>query len=197
MTDEAVNLAQIKKASGMQVARKVVIVLVVILLLDFLLRLTWSVDVAGNQDANANGLLALKDKSSIMTVEKVEKLFAWSDIEPKAPEVTQPVVTEVKQPEVVKPKEPTPEEVRQQVVQSISGDVTKTLLGDDLLTLKGLFYDGKDFAVIEVENIYTKQKQYKRASVGEKIGDYLLEGVSNTSATVAYQQQKVTLKMFK
>ena len=64
------------------------------------------------------------------------------------------------------------------------------------LTLKGLFYDGQEFAVVEVENIVTKKTQYFRSSVNKALGSHKLEQIGKNFVVVSSGNQRVTLYMF-
>ncbi len=177
-------------------ARKLALMLSIILfvvgLTDLFTRVWLSVDVA-----NAGSELTqqvsgeAKAQATLLSIEQVEKLLDWSDIKPKV--VVKPVakVAAVK-PVVVAPKV----DVRAIVKAKIAGDDSKYLLGDDLLSLKGLFYDGQEFAVVEIENILTKKIKYYRAKVNESLAGHQLAKIGKNHVMIKSGQKNIKLQMF-
>ena len=189
------ELAQISAAKTWR--KRIVIFVSVVVVLDFLSRLVFiGDDATNNNNLNADGAAAQVVGSNLLDKEQVEQLFAWSDIKPKEPEKPKVVAATVAP---VQPAAPPPKpkvDVHKQVAERIRGDKSKFLIKDDLLTLKGLFYDGQEFAVVEVENIVTKQKQYFRSSVNKALGSHKLEQIGKNFVVVSSGNQKVTLYMF-
>ncbi|NQZ05995.1 MAG: hypothetical protein HRT35_02445 [Algicola sp.] len=178
-------------------APKAALVLSIVFLLfgavDLLSRVLFSVDVATqNTQTDKAQLDEQKTGAMLLSIKAVEKLLDWSDVKPKV--VKKAVTTTVAaQPGVVaKPKV----DVHAVVKAAIAGDVSKTLIGDDLLSLKGVFYDGHQFAVVEVENIITKKIQYYRAKANESLASHLLVKIGKNHVLIKSGEQNIKLQMF-
>lgn len=155
--------------------KRVVITLSAIVILDFLFRMMFIsdelADKAGQKEASttvASGTMATIEQAQLV------ELLSWSDVEPeKTPEPQKVAVAQT----VSKPPPPPSKpqvNVHQQVADAIKGDKSKYLIKDELLTLKGVFYDGREFAVVEVENIVTKKKEYFRSNANKALGKHKL-----------------------
>ena len=181
-----------------QVAMIFSVVLTLIGLIDFASRLTVDNDVVDQKqvDADVGADKVLIDQTQL-TLDEMGKLLAWSDVKAKVAE--QPAVAVVAKPKpvavaaVVAP----PPDVRKTVAAAIAGDPSKQLLGDDLLTLKGIFYDGKEFASVEIENIHSKTKQYTTLAMGKPMADLHLVEIGKYHVVLKKQKQSVKLRLFK
>jgi CO dehydrogenase/acetyl-CoA synthase gamma subunit (corrinoid Fe-S protein) len=128
----------------------------------------------------------------LLSIKEVEKLLDWSDVKPKVVKNAVPNVAALQPMVVAQPKV----DVHAMVKATIAGDVSKSLIGDDLLSLKGLFYDGHEFAVVEVENIITKKIQYYRAKVNESLASHQLVKIGKNHVLIKSGEQNVKLQMF-
>ncbi|WP_088331535.1 hypothetical protein [Lacimicrobium sp. SS2-24] len=63
--------------------------------------------------------------------------------------------------------------------------------------LTGLFDDSRPFAVLERINFVSKQSEYVRLNIGERIGKYELLSITETSATLVSENDRITLRLFK
>ena len=163
----------------------------VIMLIDFSSRLMVSVEVNDKQNQVSNTTTAISNKEAVvLSLSEVEKLLDWSDIKPKPSVAVAKVVVE--EPVVVKPKV----DIHKQVRQAIAGDKSKQLIGNDLLSLKGIFFDGENFAVVEIENITTKNKQYFRAKANENLATHQLMSIGKNLVEIKNGDKTVTLQMF-
>jgi hypothetical protein len=169
------------------------ILLFVIGVTDVFTRVMLSVDVTNETSSGAQQVgREANTKATLLSIEQVEKLLDWSDVKPKA--VVKPVTTKVVtvKPVVVAPKV----DVHAIVKANIAGDTSKQLVGDDLLSLRGVFYDGQEFAVVEIENIVTKSIKYYRAKVNESLASHKLTKIGKNHVMIKSGQQNIKLQMF-
>ncbi|MFT4925943.1 MAG: hypothetical protein ACI8WB_002038 [Phenylobacterium sp.] len=182
--------------------------LVLLGLIDFTNRLTVAsaskVQPSDGADQGA-GMAVLNN--TMLDEAAVKKLLSWSDIKPVAA-VVKPVVAPAVQPVVVPPVvviAPKPVDQHKVVAAAIAGDPSQHLLGDDLLALKGVFYDGKDFASVEIQNINSKVTRYITFSKGKAtdkatggfVTDYILTEIGKYHVVLKKQAAVVKLQLFK
>jgi hypothetical protein len=166
--------------------------LMLVFLVDFSSRLMSSVDVKDNQGQSEQPATVSSHNNAIMlSLEDVEKLLDWSDIKPKNVVKVEPK-KDVDKVVVAAPKI----DIHKQVRALIVGDKSKRLIGDDLLSLKGIFFDGDNFAVVEVENITTKKKQYFRAKVDEMLATHQLLSIGKNLVEIKNGDKAIKLQMF-
>lgn len=174
-------------------------ILALILLLDFNSRISAQQDVSEDKAADTSKeQIHQASSTTLMTLEQVETLLAWSDIKPDPAVVVNPE-PQSKPVEQAVEQTPPPEpqvDLHTQVRQAIEGNVSKSLLGDNLFTLRGIFNDQQDFAVIEVENIISKQKEYFRTQLNGVIGGYTLVAIGKNYVSIKNGDQNVRLQMF-
>lgn len=171
-------------------------IIALILLVDFTTRLTVDVEVQDNKDENVQAQQEATGEAPFLTIEQVQEILAWSDKVPTPEEIA--AQQQAAQAAVAPP--PTPPQpkidVHEQVRQLIAGNVSKHLLGDQLLTLKGVFYDQHNFAVVEVENIISKEKKYYRAKLNDIFATNHLAQIGKNHVLIKNGDQEVRLRMF-
>jgi len=175
--------------------------LVFILAIDFINRLTVGSVSEVQQGESAFQSVDTAILNNVMLDETaVKKLLNWSDIKPltPAPVTPEPAV-------VVATPKPKPQDQRKVVAAAIIGDPSQHLLGDDLLALKGVFYDGKDFASVEIQNINSRVTRYITFTNGKGIdnatggliNDYELTEIGKYHVVLNKQTVEVKLQLFK
>lgn len=184
-------------------AKKMAIALSVLLtfigVIDFSNRL--SISNESSQVADAAVVLAA-NKTELdptrLNRAQVAELLSWSDVKAKAIEKdVEPVVKKVTTPVAKKPAVVAkPPDVHKTVQAAIAGDVSKHLIGDELLSLKGIFYDGSDFASIEIENIKTKDKQYFTFARDKAMANFQLQEIGRYHVVLSKKGKNITLKLF-
>ena len=174
--------------------KRVLILLTVVVVLDFLFRIVFlGHDEQGNATGHQSAQLVDEGGLASIKQEQLDDLLSWSDVEVKAPVVKPKPVSQVAK---AKPQPKPKVDVHKLVAARIKGDKSKYLIKDELLTLKGLFYDNKAFAVVEIENIVTNSKQYFRSSENKALGKHKLDKIGKNHVVVSSGQQKITLYMF-
>ncbi|MCJ8272062.1 MAG: hypothetical protein MJK04_22030 [Psychrosphaera sp.] len=169
------------------------IILFVIGVTDLFTRVIVSVDVTNESSEAAQQVDdEANAKAMLLSFEEVEKLLNWSDIKPKVVVAAVAKVAKAKPSVAVKPKV----DVHAVVKANIAGDASKFLVGDELLSLRGLFYDGQEFAVVEIENIVTKKIKYYRAKVNESLASHQLAKIGKNHVMIKSGQQTMKLQLF-
>ena len=176
------------------VAVKSCVLLACILLIDAATRLWWHTEVTTPSVEPQTEAMA-STTGLEFSVATMESLLAWSD------PIVKNANTGKKNTQSTKAKQgnkPAVNKVKQrinQVKQAVANNANQQVIGDDLLTLRGIFDDGTVFAVIEVENIRTSEKQYLRLAANQQQAGYKLIEVSNNQILIARAAQQVKLKM--
>lgn len=183
-----------------KVAGFTAMLLALVLLLDFMMRLAVKTgEQSADKAAVQQSQIAQVKPAGVLTLEEVNTLLAWSDVKPSPQQLAQ-AEAEAKAAAAAAaantPPPPPQVDVHQQVSAAISGDVSKSLIGDKLFTLRGVFYDKTNFAVLEVENIVTKEKQYFRASVKQTVDNHQLMEVGKNHVILKNGDQNIRLQMF-
>ena len=177
--------------------KRVVMVLALIVVLDFFFRIVFIGDDGENSNKRQDAVQTSNAPVVVlMEQQQLTDLLSWSDIEVKQPEPVKQQVVQTQQAVKKAPPAKPKVDIHKQVAARIKGDKSKYLIKDELLTLKGLFYDGKEFAVVEIENIVTKKKQYFRSTANKALGKHKLEKIGKNHVVVSSGQQQVTLYMF-
>jgi len=176
------------------VAKRVFIGLLILLILDFALRMVFQATDGSTQVKQQTQAQSINLDAILLSEAQVNELLAWSDIKPKVVEVVKTPVAVKKA--VVKKPPPVKVDVHKQVAAAISGDKSKRLVGDELLTLKGIFFDGQEFAVVEIENIVTKTKRYFRAAKGKTLGKFKLTTIGKNQVSISGSDRVIKLFMF-
>jgi len=189
-------------------AKKVAILcsafLVFLGLMDFVNRLTVTrVSKAQQSESIEQRSSSVVLNDTMLDEAAVTELLSWSDIKTVISPLPVPVPVQLPPP-VVAPKPETPDP-RKVVAAAIVGDPSQHLLGDDLLALKGVFYDGKDFASVQIQNINSKVTRYITfangkgidTATGENVTDYVLTEIGKFHVVLKKQDVVVKLQLFK
>jgi hypothetical protein len=181
------------------VARKVLLLLFFILLVDVVTRMFFSAE-QNNVSGDSAFVVSAKDnlEGTLLSVEQVKTLFAWSDVETKTVKADTPtnVVKKVVKQDQKAKAAISQADKRKAVVAAIAGDKSKRLIGDELLSLKGVFFDQKQFAVVEIENIISNKKQYFKAEVNDPLSGYLLASMGKDHVAIKHSDQEIKLYLF-
>lgn len=173
-------------------------VLLLLGLIDFANRLTVDVALSAlKTTSQAAGVSAQQDNPALLNRDTIAQLLSWADIKPKVAAVAEVKPTEVA-PVVATPPPvvPKPPDIHKVVEAAIAGDVSKHLIGDELLSLKGLFYDGKEFAAVEIENIKTKAVRHETFAKGKAVADFQLAEIGKYHVVLKKQDQTIKLQLF-
>jgi hypothetical protein len=155
-------------------------VMFAIALIDFVARLTFSSVTPESTNMTVIGQKTQTYSSTHIDLKAMEALLGWSDVKPTAVAQKPAPVKPANIPAPVEVKKP---DIRQMVKRAIQGDASKYLHGDELLSLKGVFYDGRMFASVELEDVNSKSKQYLTLTQ-----DVNLEAAKDSNAqTAGYQ----------
>ncbi len=183
-----------------KVATVVGALMLLVLSVDFSQRLLVGVEIEHKSSEQQGDAQAPNVQATLLSVEEMKTLLAWSDIEPTPQEIAQQKAKEQQAQQAATPPPPPPPapkvDVHAQVQQAIVGDDSKRLLGDNLITLRGVFFDREHFAVMEVENILSKSKQYYRAKLNETVDGHLLVDIGKNFVSIQNGDQHIRLQMF-
>jgi hypothetical protein len=164
---------------------------------DFVSRLTVGDLSVGKTTTTDAKVAAVSQAGGVMLDEAaIGELLSWSDSKPTVAEPDKALPVAAVAPPVVV-EAPKPPDIHNIVRQAIAGDTSKRLIGDDLLTLRGIFYDGKDFASVEIENITTKVKQYVTFAVNKAGADFKLVEIGKYHVVLKKADQSIKLELFK
>ncbi len=170
--------------------------------IDFLNRLMVTSVSDGRQNGSfEQGVGNMAPNRLMLDEAAVKELLSWSDIKLPPPKVLPAPVQQLPV-EVEEPKAPEPSKI---VASAILGDPSQYLLDNDLLALKGIFYDGKYLASVEIQNIYNKKIRYITftkgkgvdKTTGKNVTDYRLVEVGKYHLVLKKQETVVKLKLFK
>lgn len=183
----------INNTGATKLAGKLLIGLILICLLDVVSRLLWtSRDMAQPALSSSDIIKKQGLERILLSTAQVSELLSWSDLPPKVLPAPVKIANVTKATTQAKLKV----DVHAVAAQTIKSDRSKHLIGDEIFSLKGLFYDGKKFAVVEIENIVTKQKQYYRANVNQPLGSHQLAAIGKDHVVIKNGETQVTLVMF-